>query len=142
MLKDKLPAIAVTAVVAGGVAVLVSNMISSGDSAVTVDVKVPQLSQQASVGRKAFDENCSQCHGENGSGSAEGPPLVHSIYNPGHHADGAFFLAAKIGVRQHHWKFGNMPSLPNVKETDVKSILSYVRELQRANGIFYKPHNM
>lgn len=31
-----------------------------------------------------------------------GAPLIHHIYNPGHHADAALFATAKFGVRQHH----------------------------------------
>ena len=37
------------------------------------------------------------------------PPLVHKLYEPGHHSDMAFIMAAKNGVRSHHWRFGNMP---------------------------------
>ena len=140
--KEKLPALAVTAVMVGGVAVIISNMIAGPAGGMLVDVKVPNLSAEAKVGEVAFDDNCAACHGQNARGSDSGPPLIHTIYNPGHHADGAFFLAAKTGVRQHHWKFGNMPSQPDVADADIKSILAYVRELQRANGIFYKAHNM
>ncbi|HBM41471.1 MAG TPA: cytochrome C, partial [Sulfitobacter sp.] len=49
--------------------------------------------------------------------------------------DAAFLLAAKQGVRAHHWKFGNMPPVEGVTPGDVKMVVAYVRELQRANGI-------
>lgn len=107
-----------------------------------VDVKVPPLSAAATRGKVAFDANCASCHGVNASGTDKGPPLVHDFYNPGHHADGAFFLAAKIGVRQHHWRFGNMPPQPQVTEEQVAAIVRYVRELQVANGITARPHRM
>lgn len=58
------------------------------------------------------------------------------IYEPGHHADGAFFLAAARGVRQHHWSFGDMPAVPDVTPQEVAAIIAYVRALQRANGIY------
>lgn len=99
-----------------------------------------QLSAAASLGKKAFDENCAECHGENAVGTEKGPPLVHDFYNPGHHADGAFLTAVANGVRQHHWRFGNMPPQPHVTDQETRMIIAYVRELQQANGINYKPH--
>ncbi|WP_269586208.1 c-type cytochrome [Roseibium sp. Sym1] len=83
-----------------------------------------------------FRENCSACHGENAAGREKlGPPLVHRIYEPGHHGDGAFFLAVQQGVRAHHWPFGNMPPVAGVPHNDVENIIVYVRRLQQANGI-------
>lgn len=83
-----------------------------------------------------FERNCAECHGENAAGSENGPPLVHKIYEPGHHGDAAFYLAARNGVRAHHWNFGNMPPRPDVTEPQIAAIVAYVRELQQANGIF------
>jgi len=140
--KDKIPAIAVTAILIGGVAVVTSNMFGGKSDGVPVDVIVPNLSAEAKTGEAIFASNCAACHGSNASGSENGPPLVHTIYNPGHHGDEAFALAATRGVRQHHWKFGNMPPVPDFSIADAKPIVTYIRELQRANGIFYKPHNM
>jgi mono/diheme cytochrome c family protein len=96
---------------------------------------VPGLSPEAQAGREAFDRLCSACHGANASGSAAGPPLVHRIYGPVHHADAAFNLAAQRGVRAHHWRFGDMPAQPSVRVDEIGLIVRYVRELQRANGI-------
>lgn len=50
-------------------------------------------------------------------------------------ADLSFLMAAQRGVQAHHWRFGNMPPQEGVTQGDVKAIISYVRELQRANGI-------
>lgn len=108
----------------------------------TRDVKIPQLSSQAAGGKAAFDANCAACHGPNGAGTGNGPPLIHDIYNPGHHSDEAFFLAAKLGVRRHHWPYGDMPPQPQVTQDQVVAIVRYVRELQAANGIGYRPHRM
>ena len=111
----------------------------SGQSAVSrqeIAINVPELSQAAVKGHVVFDKNCSACHGQNAVGSDQGPPLVHKIYEPNHHGDRAFYLAVGNGVRAHHWPFGNMPRIENVSENDVASIIAYIRELQRANGIF------
>ena len=105
-------------------------------------VQVPQLSLQAKRGKKAFDSTCAQCHGKNASGTEQGPPLVHNIYNPGHHADESIRRAVKLGVRRHHWPFGDMPRQENVKPSEIEAIIVYIRELQVANGIITKPHVM
>ncbi len=131
----------VFAVVIGVLAVLAWQKTHSG-AAQTVSVKVPAVSALAVQGKVAFDANCATCHGVNAAGTDKGPPFVHDIYNPGHHDDGAFFLAAKLGVRQHHWPYGNMPPQPQVSETQLAAIVKYVRELQAANGITYRPHRM
>lgn len=100
-----------------------------------VDVTVPELSPVAEAGQAAFAEHCASCHGPAAGGTEEGPPLVHIWYEPSHHGDAAFVLAAQGGVAQHHWRFGNMPPQPQVGERSLQQIIAYVRELQRANGI-------
>ena len=107
-----------------------------------VEVTEPELPALAAKGKSLFEANCATCHGMTASGTDRGPPLVHDIYNPGHHADPAFFSAAKFGVRQHHWPYGNMPPQPQVSEDQVAAIVRYVREVQIANGIQYRPHHM
>ena len=124
-----------------GIGLFVVPLISPEDGA-SIKVTVPVLSAQAAEGKVAFDANCSACHGKNAAGSKKGPPLVHDIYNPGHHADEAFFRAAKTGVPQHHWPFGNMPSRPGVTDAQITAIVKYIREMQTANGVNYRPHNM
>ncbi|HVI50122.1 MAG TPA: cytochrome c [Candidatus Sulfotelmatobacter sp.] len=100
------------------------------------------LSPMAKFGKLAYDGTCAQCHGVNGAGTDKGPPFVHPIYNPGHHGDDAFFYAAHNGVKQHHWKFGDMPAQPQVGDQQLSAIVAYVRELQEANGIVYQEHRM
>jgi len=102
-----------------------------------VSVKIPaELSANASLGKRGFEAKCAVCHGANAAGQ-EGiaPPLVHKIYEPGHHGDQSFVRAARNGVQSHHWSFGNMPKIKGVTDADVKYIAAYIRELQRANGI-------
>ncbi len=146
-IRDNLAKYAVVAVLAGGVGIWLWRLTDGGPSGpgrsvVRVDVTVPELSAQALAGKAAFDDNCAACHGPNASGTKQGPPLVHDIYNPGHHADEAFFVAAKLGVRQHHWPYGNMPAQPQVTADQIRAIVAYVRELQVANGIVTRPHRM
>jgi cytochrome c len=86
-------------------------------------------------GAALYRENCLLCHGRAGNGSRQGPPLVLKTYNSTHHADLAFHLAVKMGVRRHHWRFGDMPPLPDVTPQDVGHIIVYVRGLQRRAGI-------
>jgi len=143
-ISQYLNAILVISAVVVGVALIIFQFADTGDSTVKVKVKVhvPKLSGIATHGNIAFDRFCVQCHGENAGGSDQGPPLVHNIYNPGHHADASFYLAVKNGVRAHHWRFGDMPSQGSVSKAELSAIIRYVRELQRANGISYKRHSM
>lgn len=113
----------------------------SDESTRSAQIVAPrQLSAAASLGKKGYDDNCAQCHGGNAAGTDKGPPLVHAYYNPGHHADEAFYMAIAKGVRQHHWRFGNMPPQSQVTQGQAQMIIAYVREVQVANGITYQPH--
>ena len=69
-----------------------------------VELRIPaNLSAEAEIGKRAFEAKCADCHGENAAGqNGVAPPLVHKIYEPSHHSDMAFVLAAKNGVRAHH----------------------------------------
>ena len=101
-------------------------------------VLVPdQISDLGLLGKNIFDLKCQSCHGINAAGRHEiGPPLVHKIYEPSHHSDQSFYRAVALGVKSHHWRFGNMAAIEDLTKADVKAIISYVRELQRENGIF------
>ncbi len=143
--SEKLPKYFVLAFFAGGVGVFAYQNFAPSQRAgkiVRVDVRVPKLSAMALNGQLAFEKNCAECHGQNASGTDKGPPLVHDIYNPGHHDDRSFHQAARRGVPQHHWPYGNMPKQPQVTREQVDAIVKYVRELQLANGITYRPHRM
>ena len=88
-----------------------------------------------SKGEVIYNKQCSVCHGKKGVGTDTGPPLVHKIYRPNHHADFSFHLAVKIGVKAHHWKFGNMPAMKWVGKKDTDMIIKYIRGLQKEAGI-------
>lgn len=109
-----------------------------GEGTAMAAVTLPaELSGQAQIGKRAFDARCADCHGADAAGrNGVAPPLVHKVYEPAHHSDMAFILAAKNGVRAHHWSFGNMPPVEGVTDGEVKMIVHYIRELQRENGIF------
>lgn len=141
---DHFPKYLVLSVLVGGLGIFAWQLAgpTATSGVYTVDVKEPRLSAVAVAGKTFFDSTCAACHGPKAAGTDKGPPLVHDIYNPGHHADGAFFLAAKLGVRQHHWPYGDMPPQLQVTEQQVAAIVRYVRELQIANGIGYRPHSM
>ena len=111
-------------------------------NAIDENITTPDYSMMARAGLIAFESNCASCHGINGKGTKKGPPLLHEIYNPGHHSDGSFLSAVRQGVRSHHWKFGNMPAQPQVNDQEIMEIVRYVRELQVANGIVYREHRM
>ena len=106
------------------------------DASPPAEVRVPELSPMAQAGQAAFNVNCVLCHGPNASGTGLGPPLVHRIYEPGHHGDFSIRSAVRNGVPSHHWPFGDMPAIPGVSDADVENIICYLRELQRANDIF------
>lgn len=112
-----------------------TSRLAEGD--LIVEVALPaELSANAQIGKTAFESKCSECHGTNAAGqNGVAPPLVHKIYEPSHHGDEAFWIAAQRGVRAHHWQFGNMAPIEGLTRSDVMMIVAYVRELQRANGI-------
>ena len=94
------------------------------------------LSDSAQIGKRAFEAKCVACHGVNAAGQVGvAPPLVHKIYEPSHHGDESFQRAVSLGVRAHHWRFGNMPAVEGLTRGDVAMVAIYIRELQRANGI-------
>ena len=106
-----------------------------GDGAQLRTPAAPDVAVQV-AGLAPFMEFCGECHGEQALGTDEGPPLVHQLYEPNHHADGAFVLAARQGSPQHHWNFGNMPPAQLVSDSDLIAIIGYVRTLQQTAGIF------
>ncbi len=90
---------------------------------------------QYTTGQALFQRSCVSCHGDWARGTEQGPPLVHIYYEPSHHADIAFLRAAQMGVRAHHWNFGDMPPVAGVTPEDIVAITAYIRWLQREAGI-------
>ena len=105
------------------------------DDAASAEVTAGELSEAALAGEKLFVAYCSACHGAKADGTGQGPPLVHQIYEPGHHSNASFVIAVARGVRAHHWDFGNMPAVPGLEIEQIHQVICYIRELQLANGI-------
>ncbi|TKZ15450.1 cytochrome c [Shimia litoralis] len=96
----------------------------------------PLQEGNAAIGQRIFENACVECHGTNAVGNeGAGPPLIHVIYEPSHHADEAFQRAVANGVRSHHWQFGDMQPVAGLTRGDVAMVIAYIREIQRANGI-------
>lgn len=131
-------ALAVAALGAGAILLWPKHSATDLESAATVQVALPdKLSAQEQRGAALYAENCASCHGVNGAGAAEtGPPLVHVIYETSHHPDGAFYAAIQLGVRAHHWAYGDMPRLAHLSESEIAQIIAFIRRVQRENGIF------
>ena len=133
-MKDKMVPLLVIGALIGGLFLMFSG--GGKKQSAGIEVKMPTLSAVAANGHDIFKINCSACHGPNAGGTTQGPPLIHKYYEPNHHADGAFYRAATNGVRAHHWRFGNMPPIRTVTTQDMSKIIAFVREVQKANGIF------
>jgi len=104
------------------------------------DVQDQQVSDNGKAsslidGQKLYAKLCAGCHGRGGKGTKQGPPLIHKIYEPSHHNDASFYRAVKKGVQAHHWQFGNMPPIENISDSDMSTIIFYVRHQQRKVGI-------
>jgi cytochrome c len=114
-------------------------MLACRDSArerdVLARIELPTTPAEHREGDSLFAANCASCHGESAKGSDQGPPLLHVIYEPSHHSDASFVLAARQGVAAHHWRFGNMPPQPQVDSASLQKIIAYVRWAQREVGI-------
>ena len=105
--------------------------------ALAVILQLETSSQKAQTGKQAFEASCISCHGENAASiGCVAPPLVHAIYERRLHGDESFQQAAAVGVRAHHWKFGNIPAVEGVTRGNIKMVTAYIRELQHANGIY------
>ncbi len=86
------------------------------------------------TGQELYKQNCAECHGVDLRGTDKGPSHLSVLYEPSHHADGAFLVAVLNGVRAHHWNFGDMPPIPDLDADDVAAITSYVRSVQQREG--------
>jgi mono/diheme cytochrome c family protein len=85
-------------------------------------------------GQKVYGAACAMCHGADLRGTSRGPSQLSKVYEPSHHADGAYRAAVSNGVRAHHWNFGNMPAIPGVKGDDLDAVIAYIRSEQQKQG--------
>ncbi len=121
-------ALVVTMVIA---VVAFGNTTPQGDAGTGIP---PQSSGLVAEGEPLYQANCASCHGEDLRGTSIGPSHLSIVYEPNHHGDVAFVLAAKNGVQAHHWGFGNMEPVPGLSDEDLAAIVAYVRSIQREEG--------
>lgn len=118
---------------------LIGALLLASQAVAAQGIVVPQPSRglmpNAAAGKRLYEKFCAACHGAGLDGTDKGPPLLHRIYEPSHHGDAAFQLAARNGVRAHHWRFGDMAPVPQATSDDVAHITAYVRFEQRKVGI-------
>ncbi|MDK1103373.1 MAG: cytochrome c [Actinomycetota bacterium] len=103
----------------------------TGESEFGIAVQDPAIVAEGDV---LYQANCAVCHGSDLRGTDFGPSHLSVVYNPNHHGDGAFALAALNGVPAHHWKFGDMAPVPGLAQDDMDRIVAFVRETQRIKG--------
>ena len=136
MKRIALPII-VTVAALGVLAVVITSGGSSpvdpmtGENEFNIAAQNPVLVAEGEV---LYQAKCASCHGSDFRGTAVGPSFLSVVYQPGHHADGAFTLAALNGVRAHHWNFGDMAPVPGLSQEDMDRIIAFVRETQRLEG--------
>ncbi|WP_420477182.1 c-type cytochrome [Noviherbaspirillum sp. ST9] len=114
-------------------------LLSMGAAAQAQSMKIPKpsdgLMPNPGRGKGLFATHCASCHGADLKGSDKGPAMLHKVYEPSHHGDAAFQIAAARGVRAHHWQFGDMAPVPAVTPDDVAHITAFIRAEQRKIGI-------
>jgi mono/diheme cytochrome c family protein len=103
----------------------------TGENEFNIAVQDPDL---VTEGDALYRESCAACHGLDLQGTGVGPSFLSVVYQPGHHSDDSFRLAALNGVPTHHWKFGDMAPVPALSAEDMTRIIAFVRENQRIEG--------
>ena len=86
-------------------------------------------------GRLLFSNSCARCHGALLTGTAAGPPLLHQFYRPGLHPDESFIVAIRLGVRNHHWQYGDMPLIADLSDAEIAAIIGFIRAAQVDGGL-------
>lgn len=94
----------------------------------------PQAEELVAVGAAIYEAKCAECHGSDLRGTDKGPSHLSEVYEPNHHADGAFILAIQRGSPEHHWRFGDMPRIDGLDGDDIAAVTAFVREQQRIHG--------
>lgn len=95
---------------------------------------LPDDAAALQTGAELYQAKCAECHGTDLRGTDRGPSHLSEVYVPGHHGDAAFSLAVLRGVREHHWRFGDMLPVEGLDETDITAIVAYVRSVQEQEG--------
>jgi len=113
--------------------IALSGVSCSGGQHSSADIPV-QNPDLVAIGDVLYQANCAVCHGTDLRGTDKGPSHLSAVYRPGHHSDEAFLVAVRVGVRRHHWDFGNMAPIDGLEDDDINAIIAVVRENQRIEG--------
>ena len=94
----------------------------------------PGTPQLVEIGVVAFAGECAGCHGRLAEGTERGPNLIHPDYGPSVRNDAQLRRAVREGMPARRG-YGAMPPSPGVSERRLGRMVTFLRELQRANGI-------
>jgi len=118
-----------------GMIVWTALVAAGGAQAQSPPTLAPGFFPNSAKGERLYQEKCASCHGKDLRGTEKGPPQIHIYYVPNHHGDAAYQIAVRSGVRQHHWRFGDMPPVPGLTAEDVGHIVAYIRREQKKAGL-------
>ena len=85
-------------------------------------------------GLVVFAAECAGCHGRRAKGTERGPNLIHPDYGPRVRSDAQFRRAVREGMPARRG-YGAMPPAPGVSKHRLERMITFLREIQRANGI-------
>ncbi len=107
---------------------------TSGLDAFDEGIGPPPSSLSVEQGLVAFAGECARCHGQLARGTERGPNLIHRYYGPSARSDAQFRRAVREGMPARGG-YGAMPAAPDVSKRRLERMITFLRELQRANGI-------
>jgi mono/diheme cytochrome c family protein len=108
---------------------------TSGYDAFDKGAGPPVSSLSVQHGGLAFAEECAGCHGRLARGTARGPDLIHPDYGPSARSDAQFRRAIREGRRARRGGYADMPPAANLSERNLDRMITFLREIQRVNGI-------
>ena len=118
-LRARTIVVAVAATVVAGACSSGGSEVADGDSA---------------TGAEVYARACASCHGADLRGTERGPSHLSKVYEPGHHSDASFRMAITVGVRAHHWDFGDMPPVEGLTDAEIDAVIAFVRQQQQRHG--------
>ena len=108
---------------------------TSGIDAFDEGTGAPASSLSAQSGSVAFAEECAGCHGRLARGTDRAPNLIHSDYGRRTRSDAQFRRAVREGIPARQGRYGEMPAAKDISDRRLDRMITFLREIQRANGI-------
>ena len=108
---------------------------TSGFDAFDEGISASPTFAAAEAGRIVFTEQCAVCHGRVAEGTGRGPGLIQPGYGPDRVSDDAFRRAMRAGVEPRRRGAAGMPAIPALTDRDADQVVTFLRALQRENGI-------